>query len=799
MLSGMATSGRGAAVDQAFERKLAKIDYKMARQGMHREDIRDLVDLTVGRMDMYNIVAALLVNFALSWITSGDLSSGAYQSWPKWYWSVFIINCFSAVGYLIFSLWFAMHCSIMSHTFGTDMLLNFSRLSIPTNEDIKKLKVNFYSGRGVGQALDGFTQVLQRDDGLGHKDAELRRNATTLAAELAGDGILEDDLSSCEDADQEVCSAFLKDDSDADFERHKRRWLRERSRWLSADAYARACMVVGMNQLLQALAYNTVAQVWQVSPLTSLVCLLMAKLLSYHTLTIDIGSDLCDYRKCCPLYLFELLPPVYALALLFLFPPASQALSSSKNAGRETLYALPVFFMHAAWMLFIAVSLSEKSHWLHRFAGPANSASEDSGSDTPYFSDGSAPQHDISARYLMTGLHGQQHLPVRLQTVSYFGTIKLEKPVLVEGIADEESEGPKFDHQPAKVVRSFTLAMACLWVLAGFLHIADSTWIMESSGDGPSAPRRLFASEVRRLSVTWPPPASLFRVLSMSLSDGGGTGSQLFIKSDFSFHAVDFSSMVNNESLGTFTELGDADAFVVLCTNRSCSSLTAAGSPRTWSLSQLERCSTDASEFSESSELSEASVPASIPIPVSWRAISAAWDLSCSDSKCSLAWVAGWDGTSVSIAELRKDGFTGIWSFRPRWKLHPGTGLCAFDKDLCAAWREGKYDDVEALQLSPGGRTGLSVLRRNGLLDAWALESGRLLGHWQLGKNYTAMAHNAPHGGLHLALQLESGPVIESLPLPQELSDTGLAQSSATGREAVSAGREARVASRLSR
>ncbi|CAE8626205.1 unnamed protein product [Polarella glacialis] len=795
----MATSGRGAAVDQAFERKLAKIEYKMARQGMHREDLRDLVGLTVSRMDMYNIVAALLVNFALSWITSGDLWGGAstYQGWPKWYWSVVIINCFSAVGYLIFSLWFAMHCSIVSHTFGTDMLLNFSRLSIPTNEDIKKLKVNFYTGRGVGQALDGFTQVLQRDDGLGQKDAELRRSATTLAAELAGDGILEDDLPSCEDADQEVCSALLKDDSDADFERHKRRWLRERSRWLSADAYARACMVVGMNQLLQALAYNTVAQVWQVSPLTSLVCLLMAKLLSYHTLTIDIGSDLCDYRKFCPLCFFELLPPVYALTLLFLFPPdAPQASDSSKYPGRDTLYALPVFFMHAAWMLFIAVSLSEKSHWLHRFACPAKSGSEDSSSDTPYFSDSSAPKHDISARYLMNGLHGQQHLPEYLP-VSYFGTIKLEKPVLIEGIADEESEGPKFDHQPAKIVRSFTLAMAFLWVLSGFLHMASQFWIKELSNEPPV--RRLFASEVGRLSVTWPPPASLFRVLSMSLSDGDGTGSQLFIKSDFSFYAVDFSSAVKNESLGAFTDLGNADALVVLCVNGSCSSLTAAGSPRTWSLSQLERCSTEASEFSESSELSEASVPASVPIPVSWRAISAAWDLSCSDSKCSLAWVAGWDGTSVSIAELRKDKFTGIWSFRPRWKLHPGTGLCAFDKDLCAAWREGKYDDVEALQLSPGGRRGLSVLRRNGLLDAWALDSGTLLGHWQLGKNYTAMAHNAPHGGLHLALQLESGPVIETLPLPQELSDTGLLQSSATGREAVSAGREARVASRLSR
>ena len=121
----------------------------------------------------YNLVGALLLTFALQWITSSGLaldvglllmhanSHCAYQlalrqgdlvvvpdldNWPTWYSTVFVVQCFSSatcmnypwpmgsnmpeqpqrpsymfipnrcdmrqVGYLLFSLWFAMHCSI---------------------------------------------------------------------------------------------------------------------------------------------------------------------------------------------------------------------------------------------------------------------------------------------------------------------------------------------------------------------------------------------------------------------------------------------------------------------------------------------------------------------------------------------------------------------------------------------------------------------------------------------------------------------------------------------------------------
>lgn len=147
MTSGLATSGRGAQVDQAFQRKHDRIDYKVQRQSLHRDDISDLIQLTTGRMDMYNLVGALLLTFALQWITSSDLVVVQdMENWPTWYSTIFVICCFSSVGYLLFSLWFAMHCSITATALGTRMRLNFTRLSLPDNRAISKLKVALVSG-----------------------------------------------------------------------------------------------------------------------------------------------------------------------------------------------------------------------------------------------------------------------------------------------------------------------------------------------------------------------------------------------------------------------------------------------------------------------------------------------------------------------------------------------------------------------------------------------------------------------------------------------------------------------------
>ncbi|CAK0843066.1 unnamed protein product [Prorocentrum cordatum] len=116
----LATTARGNTVEQKFQRNLAEVDFRLERQKLHREDVRDLMELTVGRMDLYHVVGTLLLTFCISWYTgNGIITAGL----PRWFATLFLINNFCAVGYLIFSVWLAMHASIVAHSISVGLLL----------------------------------------------------------------------------------------------------------------------------------------------------------------------------------------------------------------------------------------------------------------------------------------------------------------------------------------------------------------------------------------------------------------------------------------------------------------------------------------------------------------------------------------------------------------------------------------------------------------------------------------------------------------------------------------------------
>merc|ERR1712087_543073 len=142
--------------------------------------------------------------------------------------------------------------------------------------------------------------------------------------------------------------------------------------------------------------------------------------------------------------------------------------------------------------------------------------------------------------------------------------------------------------------------------------------------------------------------------------------------------------------------------------------------------------------------------------------------------------IAALDGSSVVVATMQRrnmqrpssiDGTTTAnqtalrWLLKRRFKVRDGAGYCRADPAVCSAWREPKnYADVRALQVGHNGET-LSLLHGSGVLDAWNLTTGTLLGRWPLGTGYTAMCHNGSE--LRLARRDERGPVLEVAPLPQ--------------------------------
>eukprot|EP00931_Biecheleriopsis_adriatica_P049675 TRINITY_DN28739_c0_g1_i1.p1 TRINITY_DN28739_c0_g1~~TRINITY_DN28739_c0_g1_i1.p1 ORF type:complete len:866 (+),score=140.99 TRINITY_DN28739_c0_g1_i1:64-2598(+) len=793
MTAGLAQSGRGAQVDQAFQRQHDRIDYKAQRQGLHRDDIADLMGLTTGRMDMYNLVGALLLTFALQWTTSSDIVVKA-GTWPRWYSTVFCINCFSAVGYLLFSLWFAMHCSITVQSLGTRLRMNFARLSLPNNQQISKLRVPFFM---PGGAMERMQKKMFED-----KESERRGSDPDIAEALAEleEDIKEDDVLQKPSAWPHAEDMAQKNDSDEDFEVHLRRWLRERVQWLSADAYARACMFVGMNQLLQALTYHVVAAVWSVSVLTAAVCLVLSKLLSVFVLQIDLGKRTYSLLGQLLMFTLEVLPPVYCfLLMLFVFTPGYDY-----NDWTEGLAAFPVFILHSLWMIYLSCHLSPQvrpspnTSAARNFAGARSTAggATDSGEEDSDALDGAESAQssdseydtlgffDWERRHKMDGLYATEFLPRKMRAMKWNDIISLTQPV-------PESENferhPKFDEMPGIITLRFTRCVAALYILAGLGHLfghlngldrpavvfengtavdGSSAWTIwpharprlpSTSGGTPTSHHYRHPSGGRRLEgrlrleVSWPEPASFFKVVSLNC----GNETNMFLQSEFaSYSALRRPGVEGLDNLMRLSIAGGRS--FVFCNQMSCSTLVEphASDSEAWSLHHFE--------------LRQGMVE-SVFLPASWRRLSASWDeSSCTDStsSCSSALLAGWDGTAIVIASLRRDDSSRSWYLEQNFKVQPGSGYCVAEPAVCSERPEGNYEDVQALQVSSEGRT-LAVLHSDGILDAWSLGSGAFLGQWDLGSNYRAMCHDASH--LHVVRHDNFGPVLEAVPLPAAL------------------------------
>merc|ERR1712226_348062 len=97
------------------------------------------MELTTSRMDTYLIVGTLLLDFGVGWYVENKLFQAAL---PEWYCTLFHISNFCCVGYLVISVWLAMHASVVSHSMGVRLLTGYARLPIPKREELHSIRVS---------------------------------------------------------------------------------------------------------------------------------------------------------------------------------------------------------------------------------------------------------------------------------------------------------------------------------------------------------------------------------------------------------------------------------------------------------------------------------------------------------------------------------------------------------------------------------------------------------------------------------------------------------------------------------
>mmetsp|Transcript_116161 Transcript_116161/g.290081 ORF Transcript_116161/g.290081 Transcript_116161/m.290081 type:complete len:1093 (-) Transcript_116161:45-3323(-) len=373
------------AAEQTFERRLKEYEMNIEQQKLLREDLRDLVELTVGRMDVYHLVGAMLLEFCISFYCENKMAEASESDVPPWVLTFFLINNLSAAGFLILAVWLSMHASVASHSIGVRLLTRFARLSIPSRdelEDVAKAPLVPLMERfkALGQRFKRYQRAADEEEGVGgaggaggaargsgpgqDSGSSSDPPAGTAVSALAAAGrrvpvvtVQEPPTSVGEGTRGQGPSGGIQRAIDegarvqGDKSMHFRRFLREQRRWLCYDAFARVCMSLGMNQMLMSLSYYSIGIYVQSAPAAALIMICGIQWLSLLVLRLDVVPGSHPIKEVFAVISFVPTPPIYVGVLI--------AAANYRGISELSLAwaATPAFLLHACWLFMVAFFL----------------------------------------------------------------------------------------------------------------------------------------------------------------------------------------------------------------------------------------------------------------------------------------------------------------------------------------------------------------------------------------------------------------------------------------------------------
>jgi len=291
--------------DQRLKRDFAALDYRIKQFELYREDIRDLVELTVGRMDIYHMVGAMLLQFIVVLFAEGRVEievSGLLV--PHWFLEVYYLSLGCAFIFLLMSIWLAMHASVAAQSFGTRMLTRFIRLPIPNADVLNKArsKLHQFERGGIRNVFRipfimkhhtwrGDDKEAGNADRVGHG-----KGAYASAKDKNGNpGVIP-----AVSVDPSMSSPFF-DDPDNNLpgaesdprniiDGHIALYRKLQSRWQCFDAYSRTSMALGFNQVIHAITTFMVMHLVfeQYAPFSAFIAMLPLQFVSLVLLNLDI-------------------------------------------------------------------------------------------------------------------------------------------------------------------------------------------------------------------------------------------------------------------------------------------------------------------------------------------------------------------------------------------------------------------------------------------------------------------------------------------------------------------------------
>eukprot|EP00927_Polykrikos_kofoidii_P002189 TRINITY_DN10858_c0_g1_i1.p1 TRINITY_DN10858_c0_g1~~TRINITY_DN10858_c0_g1_i1.p1 ORF type:complete len:982 (+),score=105.44 TRINITY_DN10858_c0_g1_i1:71-2947(+) len=290
---------------------------------LYREDVRELISLSVGKMESYLIVNTLQLGFVVTLLVEGRLKNDADT---EWFTFLIVLCAAGAFVYYVLSIWLAIHASIAAHSFGVRLLTQFVRLPVPSKKQIHRAAT--MSDQYEAENPSTLFRIPFAQQQFQRLDAAMGDTTSDLAAAAANE----------QNAFQEGPAnpvAFLE---------HVKVFRRLQSNWQCYDAYARVCMSLGTNQLLHAMTYFSLGLLMSGEDMTVPAMLAIVVFTTASRLIAYLDLRLSQ-RITHTLSLLSLLPPLLSTISVVLE-------QNSFTFGQVTLRQI-VFFLHLVWIVFI--------------------------------------------------------------------------------------------------------------------------------------------------------------------------------------------------------------------------------------------------------------------------------------------------------------------------------------------------------------------------------------------------------------------------------------------------------------
>ncbi|CAE7039655.1 unnamed protein product [Symbiodinium natans] len=354
--------------DQRFRRDELRLKMQVERFRLFRQDIRDLVELTVGKMDLYHMVGALFIRMISIYYSEGFFEEAP----PIFLQAAYYLSQACALVYLLMAIWLSMHASIKSHSYATRLLTRFVRLPIPGCDQLdsmnshlsdcetqaaQMLRVPFlHSGRNSWKERSATPAEMPPQGNLAERDPAAHAPALSKPT---GDE-LEDGEFAYGGEHNMLGHEELLQAVEFRTRRHVQLFRQLQARWQCFDAYSRVCMSLGVRHMLQSINYYLLGlcMVQMYSPVVGYMLTAVFQALASNITILDVHG----------------LPCLGGLDLSFIgFLPAVAACVSLTLAQRENGELVP----NGAYPISVAIYPLEIAWFelLHWVASPASDSS----------------------------------------------------------------------------------------------------------------------------------------------------------------------------------------------------------------------------------------------------------------------------------------------------------------------------------------------------------------------------------------------------------------------------------------